>query len=170
MSGPKDDVRRKIGSKGRAIVHYVFNADHWDYKEETGGDVGRDCIIELSENDEWLNHKIEGQIKARSKPQYVCGAQFVSYPMEVKTIEYALGASNAFVLFVVDAIREIVYFQCIQDYFMNNRSYYKKLDQSTINIRIPLDQELSKDDSLLQSWARTTFIRRSNGEVEAVKV
>ena len=61
MTKPKDDEKRKTSSNGRAIVHFMLDADHWDYKEETVNDYGRDCIVELSEKDEWLNHKVEGQ-------------------------------------------------------------------------------------------------------------
>ena len=54
---PKDIPQRKIGSRARAILHYTLDTDHWEYREETGNDVGRDCIIELIECDEWTNHK-----------------------------------------------------------------------------------------------------------------
>ena len=102
MARPKDSNKRKTGSKARAIVHFKLNADHWDYKEETGNDYGRDCVVELSEKDEWLNHKVEGQIKGTGTPSFVENGTAVSYPMPVKTIEYALGTSTSFVLFVAD--------------------------------------------------------------------
>lgn len=66
---PIDCEPRKTGSKARAIVHYKLNAEHWDYREETGNDYERDCVIELSENDCWNNHKIEGQIKGTRSPE-----------------------------------------------------------------------------------------------------
>ena len=71
MARPKDDEKRRTGSRGRGIVHFKLNADHWDYREETGNDYGRDCVAELSENDEWLNHKVEGQIKGTASPKFV---------------------------------------------------------------------------------------------------
>ena len=37
---PIDCEPRKTGSKARAIVHYKLNAEHWDYREETGNDYG----------------------------------------------------------------------------------------------------------------------------------
>ena len=85
MARPKDDEQRKTGSKGRAVVHYQLDADHWDYREETGNDYGRDCVIELSENNEWQNHKVEGQIKGTIAPKQVNNE--ISFPMPVKTIE-----------------------------------------------------------------------------------
>ena len=102
MARPKDDEKRKTDSKGRGIVHFKLNADHWDYREETGNDYGRDCVAELSENNEWCNHKVEGQIKGTASPQFV--GNTVSFPMLVKTIENALGTSTSFILFVADTI------------------------------------------------------------------
>lgn len=113
---PIDCEPRKTGSKARAIVHYKLNAEHWDYREETGNDYGRDCVIELSENDCWNNHKIEGQIKGTRSPEILKREKCFSFPLEVKTINYALNAPGAFVLFYVDVENELVYYLPIQDY------------------------------------------------------
>ena len=156
MARPKDDEKRKTGSRGRGILHFKLDADHWDYREETGNDYGRDCVVELSENDEWLNHKVEGQIKSTASPKFV--GDFVSFPMPVKTIEYALGTHTSFILFVVDTKKEYVYYQCVQQYFIDNKELFDKLNQQTINIHIPVSQNLSVYDKLLQNWARSTFI------------
>ena len=156
MARPKDNEKRKIGSRGRGIVHFKLDAEHWDYREETGNDYGRDCVVELSENDEWFNHKVEGQIKGTASPKIV--GKDVSFPMPVKTIEYALGTSTAFILFVVDTKKEVVYYQCVQQYFIDHKELFDKLTQKTINIHIPISQNLSVDDTLLQNWARATFI------------
>lgn len=158
MARPKDDNNRKIGSRGRAIVHFQIDSNHWDYREETGNDYGRDCVIELSENDEWRNHKIEGQIKATGAVKKIEGGAYISFPMPVKTIEYALGASTAFVLFVADTETNDVYFQCVQDYFIDNNHLFAKLEQGTINIRIPISQNLANGDELLQQLAKVTFV------------
>ena len=157
MARPKDDEQRKTGSKGRAIVHFKLDAEHWDYKEETGNDYGRDCIIELSENNEWRNHKIEGQIKGTSSPR-ITNNNEISFPVPVKTIEYALGSSIAFVLFVANTRSNDVYYQCIQQYFIEHRDRFERLEQKTINIHIPLSQNLENGDDLLQTWAKTTYV------------
>lgn len=158
MARPKDNTNRKIGSRAHAILHYRINSNHWEYREDTGNDFGRDCILELSENDEWNNKKIEGQIKGTSVIQKIEHGIYVSYPMPVKTIEYALGTSTAFVLFVIDVNTEDVFYQCIQDYFIEDKNLFKKLNQNTINIRIPIIQNLASDDVLLQDLARITFV------------
>ena len=126
MARPRDNEQRKTGSKGRAIVHFRLNPEHWDYKEETGNDYGRDCIIELSEDDEWRNHKVEGQIKGTGRPSLLSSDE-VSFPMQVKTIEYALGSPVAFILFVADTSTEDVYYQCVQDYFIHHTELFEKL-------------------------------------------
>ena len=115
-------------------------------------------MIELSENDEWRNHKIEGQIKATGAVKKIEGGAYISFPMPVKTIEYALGSSTAFVLFVVDTETNDVYFQCVQDYFIDNKHLFAKLEQGTINIRIPISQNLANGDELLQQLAKVTFV------------
>ena len=156
MTKPKDTPERKTGSKGQAVVHFLLDADHWDYREETGNDYGRDCVIELSEHDEWNNHKIEGQIKGTASPKKV--GNEISFSMPVKTIEYALGSSNAFILFVADTSSNIAYFQCVQQYFIDHKDLFDKLDQKTITIHIPVSQVLPGNDEQLQQWARTVFI------------
>ena len=158
MAKPKDNESRKIGSRGRAIVHYQINSDHWEYHEETGNDYGRDCTLELSEENEWNNHKVEGQIKGTGSIKLIENGAFVSFSMSVHTIEYALGTSTAFVLFVVDTNTSEVYYQCIQGYFIENKELFNKLEQGTISIRIPVSQNLVKGDELLQELAKVTFL------------
>ena len=157
MARPKDDEQRKIGSKGRAIVHFQLDAEHWDYKEETGNDYGRDCIIELSEDNEWRNHKIEGQIKGTAQPRITVDNE-ISIPVPVKTVEYALGSPIAFILFVANTKTNDVYYQCLQHFFIEHKEYFEKLDQKTINIRIPTTQNLESNDELLQLWAKTIYV------------
>ena len=164
MAKPKDTPERKTGSKGRAVVHFALDANHWDYREETGNDYGRDCVIELSENDEWNNHKVEGQIKGTASPKKT--SDEISFSMPVKTIEYALGTPNAFILFVADTTSNIAYYQCIQQYFIDHKDLFDKLAQQTITIHIPVSQVLPGNDEQLQQWARTTFI---NGPRKALK-
>lgn len=158
MAKPKDDETRKTGSRGRAIVHFQIDSEHWDYREETGNDYGRDCVIELSENDEWNNHKVEGQIKGTGSVKKIDDGAYISFPMPVRTIEYALGTPTAFVLFVADTKTNDVYYQCVQDYFIENKKLFERLEQGTINIRIPVSQNLVLGDDTLQELARVTFV------------
>lgn len=167
---PKDSPQRKTGTRACQILFYKLDADHWEYKQETGNDVGRDCILELSENDLWKNHKVEGQIKGKKHPQEIFDGTYVSFPVEIKTLNYALQAPNAFVLFVVDTTQEVVYFQAIQEYFINHPEEIFKLssDQKTVNIRIPKDSTLPQKDDELQQLANKTYKMYSDGTLVSV--
>ena len=156
---PIDSEQRKIGSRACAIVHYQIDADHWVYTEDPDEEVGRDCVLELSENYRWTDHRIECQIKGSKNPSALKKGENLSYPLETKTIEYALAQRNAFVLFYVDIVREDVYFLPIQDYFIENKDLFEKLDgsQETINVRIPRANLLKKNDAALQDIARSTY-------------
>lgn len=159
-NSPQNSEQRKIGARARAILHYTLDADHWEYREETGNDVGRDCVIELSENDEWCNHKIEGQVKGTKSPNLLKDGQTFSFPFEIKTIKYALGSNNAFILFYVDVTSENVYYLPIQDYFITNKVYFSNLNsgQATLNVHIPKGNLLSKNDTELQDLTRSVYI------------
>ena len=157
---PIDTPQRRIGSKAVAILHYKINAEHWEFRQETGNDVGRDCTIELSENDRWLNHKLEGQIKGTKKIGTLKTCAEISFSMEVKTINYALSSSCPFVLFYVDVVTEKIYYLPIQDYFINNPGLFKKLDgtQEKLSLHIPTDNLLNDDDSNLVEIAKNTYV------------
>ena len=157
---PIDNDTRKTASRACAIVHYFIDSDHWLYREDTEIDVGRDCVLELSENNRWLNHKIECQIKGTKKPVKLKREDAFSFPLETKTIMYALNSANAFVLFYVDVTNEVVYYLPIQDYFIADKKRFDKLDgnQDTINVHIPIDNMLSEKDSELQDIARSTYV------------
>lgn len=155
-----DTQQRKIASKAWAIVHYKLNSEHWIYQEKTGNDVGRDCIIELSEDNHFSNNKIEGQIKGFIAAEPLKTASCFSFSMEVKTILYALAANSAFILFYVDVKNENVYYLPIQDYFIANNPEFNKLNtgQKTISVHIPLDNILSDDDFDLQEIAKSVYL------------
>lgn len=152
---PQDCEQRKIESKSCQIFHSQINTDHWAYKQEPNNDVGRDCILELSENDLWKNHKIECQIKGTKNPNIISNGKFISFAMEIKTINYALSSHNSFLLFLVNLNNQIIYYQSIQDYFINNPTLLDKLrtDQKTLNIRIDTCNILANCDKDLQKLA-----------------
>ncbi len=156
---PIDTPQRKIGSKAVAILHYKIDADHWEFRQETGNDVGRDCTLELSENNEWPNHKIEGQIKGTEKIEPLKKCTLISFPMEVKTINYALSSHCPFALFYVDVTLEKIFYLAIQDYFIDNPDLFAKLEtQDTINIHIPMNNLLNDGDDNLVDLAKCVYI------------
>ncbi len=159
---PLDNESRKTDARACAIVHYMFDSDHWQYRELTGADVGCDCELELSENNKWLGGKIECQIKGtRHLNNYLLkSGGVVSFPLEIKTINYGLMKANSFVLLLVDVEAEVVYYQSLQDYFLANPKLLVRLeddDAKTINIRIPTTNFLSEDDTALQEIAKARY-------------
>lgn len=171
---PQDNDARRTDSRACAIVHYLFDSGHWQYCEVTGTDVGCACELELSENDNWRGNIIECQIKGTrylEKYYLLKKGDEISFPLDVKTINYALGKANSFVLLVVDVKNETIYYQCLQDLFISNRALYQKLDKEdikTMNIRIPVSNCLGEDDSALQEIARARFLLNSQGELVRV--
>ena len=157
---PRDCSSRIIGSRARQLVHYSFDVNHWEYHEYTGTDHGIDCVIELVENEQWHNKKIEGQIKGSLKPTYLQKKDAISFPLELKTANYGLGSSIAFVLFVVDLEKEKVYYLPLQDYFIANPKEFDRLEKNkeTINVHIPTSNVVDDDDFELQQIAKSVYI------------
>lgn len=157
---PTDDEKRSVGSRAKAIVHYRFNSDHWEYRDSTGVDVGIDCQMELTEDDKWTGNVIDCQVKGRSKPKFNIGKSFISLEMKVSTVNYGLSRSSSFVLLVVDMETEIVYYLPIQEYFIANPMFFDKLrgEQDQITLRVPTDNIVSKDDNDLVEVAKSRYI------------
>lgn len=153
---PKDTPARKIGSKASSIVHYKFNTEHWIYRPESGLDYGRDCTLELIENETWRNHKLECQIKGTLQPKFILNEKFISQNLEFKTLMYAFGSNISFVLLVVDVNTEIIYYQCLQDYYQQHKEEIdnKLKKNGSINIRIPIENVTIENDIDLQNLAK----------------
>lgn len=157
---PRDCSARVIGAEARKLVHYIFPSEHWEYREQTGNDVGVDCAIELIEQEEWTHKKLEGQIKGTRNPNKMKSQNCFSFSLDVKTINYALCSANAFVLFYVDVDDKKVYYLPIQDYFIANPALFDQLEQnkSKLNVHIPCDNLVSENDIELQQIAKRTYI------------
>ena len=157
---PKDCSPRRIGAEARKLVHYRFSSENWEFHELTGNDNGLDCTVELVENEQFTNKKIEGQIKGVQKPHKLKNENAFTFPMDVKTVNYGLGSSNAYVLFYVSIDDEIVYYFPIQDYFIANPSMYDRLEKNKekVNIHIPCDNIVSNNDFDLQQIAKSVYV------------
>lgn len=167
MKFPADSRSRRIGSKARAIVHYSLNSDRWEYHESTGIDVGIDCHIETPENNLWKNLIIDCQIKGTRKPTR-CRNDYLSFPLEVKAISYALSDCRPFVLFLVDVENEIVFYLPIQDYFIKNKELLDKLeqDQKTLSVHIPTNSTIELKETELLDLARCSYSCSSANVIE----
>lgn len=161
MSGklPKDCTARAVSTRARSIVAYKLNPEKWEWHEQTGTDHGTDIVIELVENEEFTNKKIEGQIKGRTSIDFLkCGD--VTFDLDVKTINYGLGSSIAFVLFLVDIINETVYYLPIQDYFIANpdKFYGAENNQSTVRVHIDATNTLNSNTNDLYEIAKSVYV------------
>ena len=156
---PKDCPARVIGARARAIVHYAIPAENWEFHELTGSDHGIDCSIELVEENEFKNKKIEGQIKGTRNIHFLKDGS-ISFAIDVKTINYGLGSSTAFVLFLVAVDEELVYYLPIQDYFISDKSRFDQLanNQKTLNLHVPTDNIVSSNDYELQQIAKSVYV------------
>ena len=157
---PQDCPARVIGAEARKLVHYIFPSEHWEYHEPTGVDNGLDCTIELVEQEEWINKKLECQITGTRSPKRMKYKNCFSLSLDVKTISYGLSSANAFVLLYVDVDSEEVYYLPIQDYFIANPSLFDQLkqNQSKMSVHIPCDNLVSDNDLKLQQIAKSTYV------------
>lgn len=157
---PQDCEPRKIGSKARQIVISSFNMEHWEFHEKTGNDYGIDIELELSEDNEWKNNRIEGQIKGTTSLKVSSNKQYISFSLNCYTIKYALNSPYSFVLFLVDVLNSVVYYLPIQEYFIVNNDLTDKLDsQSTINVHVPTTNIVNnQNDFDLQQIAKSRYI------------
>lgn len=168
---PKDCPARKISTRARSIVPYKLNSELWEWHEQTGTDHGTDMIIEYIENDEYRNDKIECQIKG-TKSLKILSNGLISFELEIKTINYALGCSNAFVLFVVDVNTENVYYLPVQDYFIKDKTLFEKVKKNKSNLSVHLSQSsiLDKNDINLKQFAKKTYVGGPSTELHEYKI
>ena len=157
---PKDKASGVISREARQLVHNSFSAERWDYHEETGADNGRDCIIELIEDERFGNKKIECQIKGTLSPKQLKKEGCFTFPLDVKTINYGLSSPIAFVLLYVTVDDKKVYYLPIQDYFIANPKLFDRLSENktTLNVHIPCDNIVREDDYELQQIAKSVYV------------
>jgi|GEM_PF-1220081 hypothetical protein len=163
---PKENEINRIGSGGIALLHYSINYEHWEFRQETGEDRGRDCVLEYIDDNRWCNYIIQGQVKGTKKPEaYILkpGTHF-SYKLEKKYVNYALRSSCASVLFLCDLKNDIVYYLPVQDYFIENSEKYANLlnnETESMMLHIPISNVVTKtDDAELCRLAKSTYLFR----------
>ena len=169
-NAPKGGLSRQIASRARAIVHYKFNAERWEYREQTGMDYGLDCRLELLRDDYFNSDFIEVQIKGVTSPQFLKSGKELRFQMEKKTIVYALNSANAFVLLLVDVPNETIYYLPLQDYFISDPTRFDALNSKyeTMAIHIPVDNIVSDQDDDLQAIAQSRYIHGPGKELKKI--
>ena len=159
---PKDDDNRITGAIGRQLVHGAFSMEHWEYREVTGVDRGKDCELELIEDGKYINKKIHIQVKGTKhiKNYETTDDEHFSFPLERKTIYYALSCTEPFILCLADAVSMTVYYLPIQDYFISKPEEFDRLEKnkSKMTLYIPKDNIVSDDDFDLQQIAKSIYV------------
>ncbi|MBQ6567700.1 MAG: DUF4365 domain-containing protein [Treponema sp.] len=154
---PKDSDVRKNSSKARSLVPPNMVLDHWEFHDVTGHYAGCNLILELIEDGEFRNKKVECQARGTSSPVFICGDKYLSFDFSVKTANYALSGGLPFVLFVVDFNTKRVYWLSIKDYAKEQKDFElrSKKNKNTVSVRIPITNTLSVDnDSKLCELAK----------------
>lgn len=167
---PKNNNSRAIATRARSIVPYKLNSKKWEWHEQTGTDHGIDMVIELVEEDLFSNKKIEVQIKGRSSIYKLKNGD-ISFGLDVKTINYALGSSNAFVLFLVDIEEEIVYYLPIQEYYISNPDMFSAIENnsSTVNVHINTQNVLNVNADELCDLAKRVYVNGPSRELKRIQ-
>ncbi len=166
---PNDCSARVVCTKSRSIFVYKINAETWEWHEQTGTDHGTDIILELSDKNNFVGKKIEGQIKGRTKLKYLKNGK-IKFDLEVKAANYAVGNPNAFVLFLVDVSKEKVYYLPLQDYFMENPKKFEAVKNNKTVVTVHIDKESNIDTSAeeLISLTRYVYITDASGSLKKI--
>ncbi len=131
----------------------------WEWHELTGADRGTDIEFELVEDGEFRNHGIACQVKGSSNLVRRNGENL--FDLEVKTVNYGLSASRAFLLVIVDLETEKAYYLALQDYFIAHPEEHDRLvkNKSTIRLPVPERQEFCRaNNGSIVSLATKTYI------------
>lgn len=161
---PKNCTSRTICTAARAIFPSKLNSIYWEFHELTGTDHGTDMVIEYVENEEFHNNKIQIQLKGTTNIQRYKKKSYYSFPLDIKTINYALESKIAFVLVIVDINSEEVYCIPLQDYFIANIKEYNKVftTQDSISIRFTDENLLNNVEEELREISKECYSNKYN--------
>lgn len=159
---PGDSESLRTDRRACAIVHYQLESSVWEFRLLTGQDVGCDCEIELSQDNKWTGRVIKLQIKGTKvfEKLLIDSGAMISFPLEVKTINYALNCPCPFLLVLVDVSKEVAYYLELHDYFSLNADLRDKLatEQKKLNLHIPPENVFGGSDYALQQLATHTYV------------
>ncbi len=155
---PEDCPARAICTRSRGIFAYQIDPNKWEWHEQTGTDHGTDIVLELSEGECFLGKKIEGQLKGRSKIEFLKDGR-IKFDLDVKTVNYALNNANPFVLFLVDVTNETVYYLTVQDFFIEHPERFEaaKNNESSVTMHIDPSNTLTDNPDELLDIAKRVY-------------
>ena len=155
---PQDSPGRRAETRSFQILLPKFDASHLDFLGQDHHDHGVDYTFEYIENNEYHGHRILSQVKGSAHLR-MGSKSYISYPLPVKTANYAVECHDSFVLFVVDLKSEIAYYLPLQDYFSANQDKYERLAKNiaSINVHIPIENVVNYEDSDLIAVAKSGY-------------
>ena len=95
----------------------------------------------------------------KSTEHIIKSKKSVSFDLKVITAAYAISSAQPFVLFVVDLIADVIYYICLQDFFIDNPASLKAVgnNKSKVRIKIPLDYIVTRETIGLQEVAKSQY-------------
>lgn len=67
---PKDNQINRPESGRIALLYYAIDYEHWEFRQETDEDRGRDCVLEYIDENSRSNCIIQSQVKGIKMPEY----------------------------------------------------------------------------------------------------
>lgn len=165
----KDCSARAICTRSRGIFAYQIDANKWEWHEQTGTDHGTDIVLELSDKGVFSGKKIDGQLKGTTNIDVLKNGM-IKYDLDVKTINYALGNANPFVLFLVDVNEEKVFYLPLQDYFIDNPDKFEAAENnsSTVTVHIEPDTTITEKADGLLEIAKSVYVGGPSQELRKI--
>ncbi len=157
FSYPQDTEEFKKERKSYQLLFYRLNAEVWAPNGSDHTDHGMDYGFEYIEDGRYKGFRIYSQIK--STEHINKSEKCVSFDLKVKTAAYAISSAQPFVLFIVDLVRDVAYYICLQDFFIDNPTSLESVsnNKSTVRIKIPLTQTVTRDTTGLQEIAKAQY-------------
>lgn len=157
FSYPQDTEEFQKERRSYQLLFYKLNVEVWAPNGSDNTDHGMDYGFEFIEDGQFKGYRIYSQIKSTEHINKT--EKYVSFDLKVITATYAISSAQPFVLFVVDLIDNVAYYICLQDFFINNPNSFDSvhINKSTIRIKIPLEQVVSREATGLQEIAKTQY-------------
>ena len=157
FSYPQDSEEFKKERASYQLLFYRLNAKVWAPNGSDKTDHGMDYGFEYIDDGQYKGYRLYSQIK--STEHLNKSENYVSFDLKVKTAAYAISSAQPFVLFVVDLVNDVVYYVCLQDFFIENPESLLAVEtnKSTVRIKLPLKQIVTRETVGLQEVAKSQY-------------
>ncbi len=157
FSYPQDTIEFQKERKSYQELFYKLDATVWAPNGSDNTDHGMDYGFEFIEDGLFRGYRIYSQIK--STEHVIRQDDCIAFDLKVATASYAISSAQPFVLFVVDLVENDAYYIGLQDFFIENPESMDSLqnNKSTIRIKIPTENKVSREDIGLQQIAKAQY-------------